>query len=300
MTDSSRELRDIQLAATFESERPHLRAVAYRMLGSVTEADDVVQDGWLRYRRADTSKVENLTGWLTTVVARLCLDALRTRRSRKEDLMGFRSPDPLVSGTGGPDPEQQALLADAVGLAMLVVLDRLTPPERLSFVLHDVFGVPFDEIAPIVDRTPEATRKLASRARLRVRGARPQSDVPMARQRKVVDAFLAAARAGDFSTLVATLDPEAVVRADYGRTLGSASLEAHGAQQVAESSLLFRRFAPGARPAIVNGAAGLVVFAGDKPYAVLGFTVRDEVIVEIDILADPQRLALIDFTVLDS
>jgi RNA polymerase sigma-70 factor (ECF subfamily) len=294
-----------QQAQTFEAERPHLRAVAYRMLGSVTEADDVVQEAWLRYRRADTSKVENLRGWLTTVVARLCLDALRTRRSRKEDLLGFRLPEPLVSGVGGPDPEQQALLADAVGLAMLVVLEQLTPPERLAFVLHDVFAVPFDEIGPIVDRSPEAARQLASRARRRVRGAAPKADVDVAVQRRVLEAFLAASRAGDFRALVATLDPEAVVRADFGRPADSGSAvagvtESRGAETVAQQALLFRRFAPGARHAIVNGTPGLVVFAGNRPYAVLAFTVRDHRILEIDILADPERLALIDFAVLDA
>jgi len=296
---------DTQLAEQFEAQRPHLRAVAYRMLGSLVEADDVVQEAWLRYRRVDTSKVENLRGWLTTVVARLCLDALRTRRSRKEDLYGFRLPEPLISGTGGPDPEQQVLLADAVGLAMLVVLEQLTPPERLAFVLHDVFAVPFDEIAPIVERTPEAARQLASRARRRVRGASADEPVNMAQQRRVVDAFFAAARAGDFAALVATLDPDAVVRADFGRPVDSGSvvagvIESRGAETVAAQALSFRRLAPGAKPAIVNGTPGFVVFDGDRPYAVLGFTTRDDRILEIDILADPERLARIDFTVLDA
>ncbi len=304
MTDPIRDQRADALAATFEAHRPRLRAVAYRMLGSLAEADDVVQDAWLRYRRADTSAVENVRGWLTTVVARLCLDALRTRRSRKEDPMGFRLPEPLISGSGGPDPEQQAVLADAIGMAMLVVLDRLTPPERLAFVLHDVFGVPFEEIAPIVERTPEAARQLASRARRRVRGATPAADVDLDRQRRVLDAFLAASRAGDFGALVATLDPDAVVRADFGRPPESESAvagvtESRGAETVAAQALLFRRFAPGARQAMVNGAPGLVVFAGDRPYAVLGFSLRDDRIVEIDILADPARLARIDFSVLD-
>jgi RNA polymerase sigma factor (sigma-70 family) len=290
---------------TFENERAHLRAVAYRMLGSVAEADDVVQEAWLRYRRADTSNVENMRGWLTTVVARLCLDALRSRTARKEDLVGFRLPEPLVSGSGGPDPEQQALLADAVGLAMLVVLEQLTPPERLAFVLHDVFAVPFDEIAPIVDRSPEAARQLASRARRRVRGATPDTQVDVKRQRRVIDAFLAASRAGDFKALVACLDPQAVVRADFGRTPETGSVvagvtESRGAETVAQQALLFRRFAPGARHAIVNGTPGLVVFATDRPYAVLAFTTRDDRITEIDILADPERLAKIDFAVLDS
>jgi len=281
----------------FEIERPHMRAVAYRMLGSLAEADDIVQEAWLRYRRADTSGVDNLRGWLTTVVARLCLDALRSRKSRKEELIGFRMPEPLVSGTGGPDPEQQALLADAVGLAMLVVLEQLTPPERLAFVLHDVFAVPFEEIAPIVDRTPAAARQLASRARRRVRGAAPSTDVDLARQRRVLDAFFAASRAGDFKALVATLDPDAVVRADFGPP--ARTTEIRGADNVAAQALSFRRFAPGARPALVNGTAGFVVFAGDRPYAVLAMTFVGDRIREIDILADPERLALIDYSVLD-
>ena len=287
------------LTRAFEAERPHLRAVGYRMLGSLAEADDVVQEAWLRYRRADTSKVDNLRGWLTTVVARLCLDALRSRRARKEELMGFTVPDLLISGTGGPDPEQQALLADSVGIAMLVVLEKLTPPERLAFVLHDVFGMSFDEIAPIVDRSPLAARQLASRGRRRVRGSNPESDVDVSGQRRIVDAFLAAGRDGDLGALIRMLDPNAVVRADYGPTL-TASLEAHGAENVAAQALLFRRFAPGARPAMVNGTAGLAVFTGDRPYAVLAFSIRNERIVEIDILADPDRLARIDFTVLDT
>jgi len=288
------------LAQAFEGQRTHLRAVAYRMLGSLVEADDVVQEAWLRYRRADTSSVENLRGWLTTVVARLCLDALRSRRARKEELMGFTVPDMLISGTGGPDPEQQALLADSVGIAMLVVLEKLTPPERLAFVLHDVFGMSFDEIAPIVDRSALAARQLASRARRRVRGSNLESDVDLSGQRRIVDAFLAAGRDGDLGALIRMLDPDAVVRADYGPKLAAASVEAHGAETVAAQALLFRRFAPGARPAMVNGTAGLVVFTGDRPYAVLAFTLRNERIVEIDILADPDRLARLDFSVLDA
>ena len=297
---------DERLALIFEGERAHLRAVAYRMLGSLTEADDVVQDAWLRYRRADTSDVDNVRGWLTTVVARLCLDALRSRRSRREEPFGFNLPDPLLTAASGPDPEQQVLVADAVGVAMLVVLDTLSPPERLAFVLHDVFGVPFDEIAPIVDRTPEAARQLASRARRRVRGAHAQSDVDVGRQRRVVDAFLAAARDGNFDALVAMLDPDAVARADFGSAPSDASataagvFEVHGAADVASQALMFRRLAPGARSALVNGGAGIAVFAGDRPFAVLAFTVRGERITEIDILADPARLARIDFSVLDA
>ena len=204
------------LAEQFEEMRPRLRAVAYRMLGSVAEADDVVQDAWLRLSRSDTSEVQNLRGWLTTVVARLCLDALRSRKARREDFTGFTLPEPIVSGPGGMDPEQEALLADSIGLAMLIVLETLTPAERLAFVLHDVFAVPFEEIAPIVDRTPTATRQLASRARRRVQGA-PESDADIRQQREVGDAFLAASRAGDFDALLAILDPDVVARADFGR-----------------------------------------------------------------------------------
>ena len=304
MTDSPTK-RDTEASAeAFEAQRLHLRAVAYRMLGSMAEADDIVQESWLRYRRADTTDVENLRGWLTTVVARLCLDALRSRKSRREDLLGFSLPEPLLSSTSGPDPEQQVILADAVGVAMLVVLDRLSPSERLAFVLHDVFGVPFDEIASIVNRTPEAARQLASRARRRVRGANADSDVDVPAQRQIVDAFLAAARDGNFEALVATLDPDAVARADFGPSstdpaTAGGDFEVHGAAEVAAQALMFRRLAPGARPALVNGGAGIAVFAGDRPYAVLAFTIRNGRITEIDILADPLRLARIDFTVLD-
>ena len=287
------------LASAFEGHRPHLRAVAYRMLGSVTEADDAVQEAWLRLSRSDAAGIDNLGGWLTTVTARVCLDMLRSRRSRREQPAGAQIPEPLVSAVDGPDPEQEALLADQVGLALLVVLETLTPAERLAFVLHDVFAVPFDEIAPIVDRTPTATRQLASRARRRVQGSPTEPDVDLRRQQEVVDAFLAASRAGDFGRLVAILDPDAIVRADYGPR-AAARLETHGAEAVAEQAMLFRRFASGARRALVNGAAGLVVFTGQRPYAVLGFTVRGDRIAEIDILADPARLARIDLTVLDA
>jgi len=288
-----------QLAQRFETERAHLRAVAYRMLGSLSEADDVVQDAWLRLSRSDTSEVENLRGWLTTVVARLCLDALRARKARREDPMGFQLPEPIVSSADGMNPEQEALLAESIGLAMLVVLEMLTPAERLAFVLHDVFGVPFDEIAPILDRTPIATRQLASRARRRVQGSAVESDVDLSGQRKVVDAFIAASRAGDFDALLQILDPDVVVRADFGRLRGGAS-EVHGRTAVAQNALMFRRLAPGVRPAIVNGGAGAVVFAGGRPYAVIGVTVRQGRILEMDILADPERLSRIDTTVLDA
>ncbi len=296
VTDAMSDTTD-GLAEQFEEMRPRLRAVAYRMLGSVAEADDVIQDAWLRLSRSDTSEVQNLRGWLTTVVARLCLDALRSRKARREDFTGFTLPEPIVSGPGGMDPEQEALLADSIGLAMLIVLETLTPAERLAFVLHDVFAVPFEEIAPIVDRTPTATRQLASRARRRVQGA-PESDADIRQQREVGDAFLAASRAGDFDALLAILDPEVVARADFGRLpLGRA--EVHGAADVLEQALSFRALAKGARPAMVNGGAGFVVFAGERPYAVVAFTVRKGRIVEIDILGDPDRLARMDLTVLD-
>ena len=285
------------LAERFEAERPHLRAVAYRTLGSVTEAEDAVQDAWLRLSRTDTSDVENLGGWLTTVVARLCLDMLRSRNARREEPMGVHVPDPVVSAVDGSDPEHEAVLADSVGLAMLVVLETLTPAERLAFVLHDTFGIPFEEIGPIVERSTEAARQLASRARRRVRGAPTASDVSLARQREVVDAFLAAARAGDFEALLRVLDPDAVVRGDAG-ALGSATREVHGAAAVAEQALSFRALAGGARRAIVNGCAGLVVFTGKRLFAVLGFTIRGDRIAEIDILVDPERLARLDISAL--
>ncbi len=286
------------LAERFETHRPHLRAVAYRMLGSLTEADDAVQDAWLRLNRADTRDVDNLGGWLTTVVARLCLDMLRSRKARREDPMGIHVPEPIIAGADASDPEQELLLADSVGLAMLVVLETLTPAERLAFVLHDTFGLPFDEIAPIVGRSTTTTRQLASRARRRVRGATTSSDVDVARQREVVDAFLAAARAGDFEALLRVLDPNVVVRADAGagRSLLGRTREVRGARAVAKQAFGFRRLADGARRALVNGAAGLVVFDGAQPYAVLGFTVRGKKIVEIDILADPARLKGLDLS----
>jgi RNA polymerase sigma-70 factor (ECF subfamily) len=289
------------LAERFETHRPHLRAVAYRMLGSLTEADDAVQDAWFRLNLADRRDVDNLGGWLTTVVARLCLDMLRSRKARREDPMGIHVPEPIIAGPQASDPEQELLLADSVGLAMLVVLETLTPAERLAFVLHDTFGLPFDEIAPIVGRSTTTTRQLASRARRRVRGATTSSDVDVARQREVVDAFLAAARAGDFEALLRVLDPNVVVRADAGagRSLLGRTREVRGARAVAKQAFGFRRLADGARRALVNGAAGLVVFDGAQPYAVLGFTVRGKKIVEIDILADPVRLKGLDLSSVD-
>jgi len=289
------------LAQRFEAHRPRLRAVAYRMLGSTAEAEDAVQDAWLRLARSDAASVDNLGAWLTTVVARLCLDMLRSRSSRREDPMGVHLPDPIVSSpelAGGPDPEAEAELADSVGLAMLIVLETLSPAERLAFVLHDTFGLPFDEIAPIVERTPTATRQLASRARRRVRGAETPSRVTPARQRELVNAFLAAARGGDFEALLRVLDPEVVVRGDLGPGVGplGRSREIHGAAQVAQQAMAFRNLAPGARPAAVNGSTGLVVFSGDQPFAVIGFAFDGDRITEIDILADPERLRTIDLS----
>ena len=275
----------------FEQFRPHLQAVAYRMLGSVTEADDALQEAWLRLSRADTDDVANLGGWLTTVVGRVCLDMLRARRSRQEDYVGSWLPEPIVSLDDETDPEQEALLADSVGLALLVVLETLTPSERLAFVLHDMFGVPFDEIAPIVGRTPDAARQLASRGRRRVQGAAPSPDADLARQREVVDAFLAASRAGDFEALVAVLDPDVVFRSDRGLTSPLAGPPVTGAAVVAEMILeRGSRFAPDARPALVNGTAGFVVVRNRRPFAVVGFTVSNGRIAEIDLITDPEKL----------
>lgn len=269
----------------FERNRRHLEAVAYRMLGSRSEAEDAVQEAWLRLSRSDTEAVENLAGWLTTVVARVSLDMLRSRRARREDYVAL--PEPIVTIEDGPADE--AVLADSVGLALLVVLDTLTPAERLAFVLHDMFGVTFDEIAAILDRSEAATRQLASRARRRVRGATPRTDPDLREQRRVVDAFLAAARAGDFEGLIQVLDPDVVFRADRGPRGGRIPIT--GAAAVAET-ILGRggRFAPHARPAIVNGNAGVIVVPGKKPIAVVSFSVADGRIVEIDLVADPAKL----------
>jgi RNA polymerase sigma factor (sigma-70 family) len=295
------------LAERFERHRARLRAVAYRMLGSTGEADDAVQEAWLRLSRSGAGGVDNLGGWLTTVVARVCLNVLRSRRSRREEalegpsgepLLGVRVPDPIVGRADGADPEHEALLSDGVGLALLVVLETLTPAERLAFVLHDTFGVPFAEIAPIVGRSPAAARQLASRARNRVRGASPAPETDLARQREVVDAFMAASRGGDFGALLAVLDPEVVLRADYGAA--GASRLVRGASAVANQALTYSRLAPFSRPALVNGAAGAVTAPGGVPRAIMGFTVAGGRIVEIDILADPERLGRIDLrTILD-
>jgi RNA polymerase sigma-70 factor, ECF subfamily len=288
------------LAERFEAHRAHLRAVAYQMLGSASEADDAVQEAWLRLSRADAGSVDNLGGWLTTVVARICLDMLRSRSSRREEPLDAHLPDAAGTPADATDPEHEALLAEGVGLALLVVLDTLAPAERLAFVLHDMFAVPFEQIAPLVGRSPAAARQLASRARRRVRAAATVPDADLGSQRAVVDAFLAAARGGDFGALLAVLDPDVVVRADRGAVPAGASREVRGAAAVAEAALAFARFAPAARPALVNGSAGLVVAPGGRPFSVLGFTVRGGRIVEIDILADPARLERLDLAVLDA
>jgi RNA polymerase sigma factor (sigma-70 family) len=285
------------LAERFEDNRAHLRAVAYRMLGSVSEADDAVQEYWLRLSRADPSGVGNLQAWFTTGVARVCLDMLRSRRSRREEPLEPGVPEPIVSPEDGVDPEHEALLADSVGLALLVVLETLAPAERVAFVLHDMFDVPFDEIASLVERTPAAARQLASRARRRVQGA-PVPDVDRVRQRELVDAFLAAARDADFDALVAVLDPDVVLRIDRGATPRGASRELRGARAVAERGLAFSRLAPFARRALINGAAGFVVSRHGRLLGVAGFTVTHGKIVEIDLLMDPVRLGEFDLSVL--
>jgi RNA polymerase sigma-70 factor (ECF subfamily) len=282
--------RDL-LTEEFELHRAHLRAVAYRMLGSISEADDAVQEAWLRLDRSNTAAVTNLGGWLTTVVSRVALDALRARRARREDYAGSWLPEPVVDAPGGGDPEHEALLADSVGIALLVVLDTLAPVERLAFVLHDMFGVPFEEIAPIVDRSPAAARQLASRARRRVRGASPAQDSDPGRQREIVDAFLAAARAGDFEALLEVLDPDVVFRLDTGGVAPAARPPVVGAEAVARQIIARgAAFAPHARPATVNGAAGAVVARHGRPFAVVGFSVSGGRIVEIDVIADPAKL----------
>src|SRR5215213_3843165 len=285
------------LADRFEEHRPHLRAVAYRMLGSLSEADDAVQDAWLRVTRADTSEVENLRGWLTTIVARVALNMLRSRNTRREQPLDVHVPDPIIDPADGTDPEHEALLADSVGLALLVVLETLTPAERLAFVLHDMFAVPFEDIARIVERSPEATRQLASRARRRVRGAAAVPDADLNTQWEVVEAFLAAARGGDFDALVAVLDPDVVLRSDRGAVPAGASREVRGARAVARRAAKER--ARAARPALVNGAVGVVVAPRGRLLMVLGFTIRGGKIVEIDAMADPARLRKLDLAVLD-
>jgi len=282
------------LVEVFEAQRPRLRAVAHRLLGSVSEADDAVQDTWLRLSRADRDDIANLAGWLTTVVARICLDRLRARRARREEPAGFELPEPLVAPADGTDPEQEALIADAVGVALLVVLETLTPAERLAFVLHDLFGVPFDEIAPVVGRSTAAATQLASRARRRLRGVEPGGTADPAQQRRLVEAFQAAARDGDLGGLLAVLDPDVVLRADAGPR---ASGEIRGARAVAERASTFAPMSPYGRAALVNGRPGIVVLPpGAAVVAVLGFAVRADRIVEIDVFADPDRLRHVDLT----
>jgi RNA polymerase sigma factor (sigma-70 family) len=291
------------LTERFEDQRAHLRAVAYRMLGSLSEADDAVQETWLRLSRSDTSAVENLGGWLTTVVARVSLNMLRARNTRREEPLdappGTHVPDPIVTREDASDPEDEVVLADSVGLALLVVLETLAPAERLAFVLHDMFAVPFDDIAPIVGRTPTATRQLASRARRRVQGEARVPDTDLTRQREVVDAFFAAARDGDFDALVAVLDSDVVLRSDGGVVRPGATVVIRGADAVASQALTFSRLSPFVRPALVNGAAGVVVAPGGRPFSVMGFTVAGGKIVEIDAISDPERLGKLDLAVLD-
>jgi RNA polymerase sigma factor (sigma-70 family) len=286
------------LAEQFETHRGHLRAVAYRMLGSMSEAEDAVQEGWIRLGRADVSAVENLRAWLTTVVARVCLDMLRTRTSRREAPLDMHVPDPVI--TPADDPESSAMLADSVGLALLVVLEALDPAERLAFVLHDVFGMPFDEIAPIVERSPAAARQLASRARRRVQGSVPDADRDLQQQRRVVDAFLAAAREGDFEQLITVLDPDMVLRADGGPLTG-ASRFVRGAQAVAEQAAMFSRLGLSNQVVLVNGHVGILSRRPDgKLFSVIGFTIARAKIVEMDILADPERLRRLDLSAIES
>ncbi|NUS86059.1 MAG: sigma-70 family RNA polymerase sigma factor [Streptomyces sp.] len=290
------------LAQRFEEHRSHLRAVAYRMLGSLNEADDAVQETWLKLSRSDVSDVQNLGGWLTTVAGRVCLDMLRSRSSRREEPLPeqqdgpIRLPDPVVSGPGGVDPEQEMLVADSVGIALMIVLQTLAPAERLAFVLHDLFAVPFDEIAPVLGRTSASTRQLASRARRRVEGAAPAADTDRARKREVVDAFLTASRGGDFDALLAVLDPDVVARSDGG-TLRP-SLLRRGAQDVASQAITFARIAEAARPVLINGSPGVVSVAEGRVVSVMAFTIRGGRITALDILTDPERIAEMDLDAL--
>jgi RNA polymerase sigma-70 factor (ECF subfamily) len=284
------------LAERFEEHRGRLRAVAYRMLGSLSEADDAVQEAWLRLSRSDADEIENLGGWLTTVVGRVSLNMLRSRKSRREQPLGVHVPEPIVDRADGTDPEHEALVADSVGLALLVVLETLSPAERLAFVLHDIFAVPFDEIAPIVDRSPDAARQLASRARRRVRAENTVPDADLDAQREVVEAFLAAARDGDFDRLVAVLDPDVVLRQDFG---AAGSREVRGAAAVAGQAVAYSQVGLVIKPALINGAVGVVATRDGQPFSVGGFTVRHGRIVEMDWLADPARLRELDLTILD-
>lgn len=279
------------LADRFEEERPQLRRVAYRLLGTLDEADDAVQEAWLRLSRTDEAAIRNLGAWLTTVVGRVALDMLRARTTRREELVGSWLPEPIVVTDGAPTPEEEALIADGVGLALLAVLDSLAPPERLAFVLHDMFGVPFDEIAAVVGRSPAAARQLASRGRRRVQGASPTPDVDLAEQQRVVAAFLAAARDGDFDGLVAILDPDVVLRVDAGADERLAQAPVHGADAVAREAGRWAGLAPLARPAVVNGAAGVVIGAPGRPFAVVGVVVSEGRIKQLDFVLDQAKLA---------
>jgi RNA polymerase sigma factor (sigma-70 family) len=283
---------ELELAKEFDGQRPQLRAVAYRILGSLNEADDAVQEAWLRLQRTDAERIDSLERWLTTVVARICLNMLRSRTIRGEQPLDRLRPEPIIDDPEvGTDPEHEALLADAVGIALQVVLGMLAPAERLAFVLHDMFAVPFDEIAAMVDRSPQATRQLASRARRRVRDAAPPPDPDPTRQRAVVDAYFAAAREGDLDALVAVLDPDVVLRAHHR---DRDPVELHGTAQVARGAMTARRFAPYVRPALVNGAAGAVAFDGERPFAVLAFTVVGDRAVAIDVFNDPELVAKLE------
>jgi RNA polymerase sigma factor (sigma-70 family) len=285
-------MNELELADRFDRERPRLRAVAYRILGSLSEADDAVQEAWLRLQRTDTEQIDSLERWLTTVVARICLNMLRFRRSRGEKPLDGWRPEPIIDDPAvGTDPEHEALLAESVGIALQVVLDTLSPAERLAFVLHDMFAVPFAEIATMLQRSPQATRQLASRARRRVGEAAPAPDPDLTRQRAVVDAYFAAAREGDLDALVAVLDPDVVLRAHRG---DGDPLELHGADRVARGAMTARRFAPYVRPALVNGAAGVVAFDGERPFAVLAFTVVADRAVAIDVFNEPDLVAKLD------
>jgi len=284
------------LAERFQEHRPRLRAVAYRMLGSTSEADDAVQEAWIRLSRSNTGEIDNLEAWLVTVIGRVALNMLRSRRTRREVPIDARLPDPIVDRADGIDPEHEALLADSVGLALLVVLETLAPAERLAYVLHDMFAVPFDEIAPVVGRSSEATRQLASRARRRIRGADPVPDADLTAQWEVVEAFLVAARDGDFDALVAVLDPDIVLRADGGLTGLSQHLQ--GAETVAGQALMWSRVDLTMRRALINGAAGMVTFLHGEPFSIAAVTIRNGKIVELDFLADPERIAQLDLTVL--
>ena len=285
------------LAERFEAHRTHLRAVAYRMLGSLGHVDDAVQEAWLRLSRVDATGIDNLGGWLTTVVARVCLDMLRSRQTRREEPFTPDAPEPVTTGTSGSTPEQEALLADSVGLALLVVLDRLSPAERLAFVLHDMFSVPFEEIAPIVGRSEEATRQHASRARRRVRGGAAAPDPDLVRQREVVDAFLAALRAGDFEGLLAVLDPDLVVRTDLAPS--DAQAEVRGAAVWAKGAIAYGHMARLVRPALVNGAVGLVIAQRGRLSRALTFKIVNGKITEIEVIGDPARLGDFDVSIAD-